>query len=162
QADHSSLQFQTGGQAFKLTTPAPAQVAQGAPSGQALRRKLRKKDPETPIVVSEGQSPSPTWLSGSVDQGVVPSGAGSLDEPAKSAHTKVEDTSLEAASAPQSTKQEAYWPPRLEWEQSDLDYYQRVLRERDKERVALLVRLAHERIRVPLETASYARIGALA
>ena len=38
----------------------------------------------------------------------------------------------------------------------------RVLREREKERVALLTRLAHERIGVPLETANYARIGALA
>jgi hypothetical protein len=43
-----------------------------------------------------------------------------------------------------------------------LDYFQRLLREREKERVALLVRLAHERIGVALETASYARIGALA
>ena len=37
-----------------------------------------------------------------------------------------------------------------------------MLREREKERVALLVRLAHERIGVPLEKASYGRIGALA
>ena len=69
---------------------------------------------------------------------------------------------MEATSAPQMAKQEAYWPPRQEWEKSDLDYYQRILREREKERVPLLVRLAHERIGVPLETASYARIGALA
>ena len=69
---------------------------------------------------------------------------------------------MEEASAPQSTRQEACWPPRQAWEKSDLDYYQRLLREREKERVALLTRLAHERIGVPLETASYARIGSLA
>jgi len=54
------------------------------------------------------------------------------------------------------------WPPRETWEKTDLDYYQRVLRERERQRVALLTRLAHERIGVPLEKASYARIGALA
>ncbi|HLV99094.1 MAG TPA: hypothetical protein VKT82_10505 [Ktedonobacterales bacterium] len=37
-----------------------------------------------------------------------------------------------------------------------------MLREREKGRVALLARLAHERIGVSLERASYARIGALA
>lgn len=161
-ATYSSLQLQVGGQVFKMTTPVSAQGAQGEPSGRTLRSKLRKKITETPNVVSEGESPSPTALPGAGDHSKVSSDAASLDEPAGSSNTKDEDTPLEVASARQSTKQESFWPSRQEWEQTDLDYYQRVLREREKERVALLTRLAHERIGVPLETASYARIGALA
>jgi hypothetical protein len=161
-ATYSSLQLQAGGQAFKLTTPIPVEAAQGAATGQPLRRKLRKKITETPIVVSEGHRPSPVAPPGTVNHGVVASGADSSDEPAASTDTKDEAPPMEAASTPQTTKQEACWPHRLEWEKSDLDYYQRVLREREKERVALLTRLAHERIGVPLQTASYARIGALA
>lgn len=61
-------------------------------------------------------------------------------------------------SAPSS---EFLWPPRQEHEKSDLDYYQRVIREREKERVALLARLAHEKLNIPLQ-GSYGRIGALA
>ena len=159
---YSSLQLQAGGQAFKLTTPDPAQLVQGAPSDQALRSKLRKKITETPDVVSEGHRPSPPALPGSVNHDGIPIVPAPADTPAVSSDTKDEETPMERAAAPQSTKREAYWPPRQEWEQTDLDYYQRVLREREKERVALLVRLAHERISVPLELASYARIGALA
>lgn len=71
-------------------------------------------------------------------------------------------TSAVSIAASRESEFSSSWPPRQEWEQTDLDYYQRVLREREKERVALLTRLAHERIGVPLETTSYARIGALA
>ena len=146
----------------KITTFACVKVAQQPAQALPVRNRLREKAAETPDGVSEGQSPSPTALSGAMHQGGIPSGLASPDEPTASADTKDEETPLEGASTPQSTKQEAYWPSRQAWEQSDLDYYQRVLRERDKERVALLVRLAHERIGVPLEKASYARIGALA
>lgn len=68
-----------------------------------------------------------------------------------------------APSAPEADASPASsWPERLDHEKSDLDFYQRVIRERESERIALLVRLAHERIGVPLERTSYARMGALA
>lgn len=162
QVSKSSLQLQVGAQEIKMTTPAPAQTTQGTPSAQTLRRKLRKKITETPIVVSEGQRPSPAAQPGTADQDGVLSGAASPGEPAMSSHKQDEALSKAGASAPQSTRQEVCWPPRQDWEKSDLDYYQRVLREREKERVALLTRLAHEHIGVPLEKASYVRIGALA
>lgn len=149
QAEFSSLQLEAGSQDFKMTTPALAETAQGAASDQTLRRRLRKKKTETPIVVSEMQGISkdrlPDATMSDMAQGIPV--------------TDVKDLS---ASASETTEQTTYWPSRQTWEQTDLDYYQRVLRERDKERVALLTRLAHERIGVPLEKASYGRIGALA
>jgi hypothetical protein len=146
----------------KTTTPASSEMAQQPTPALSVRKRLQKKPTETLSRVSEGQSPSPSALPDGNNRGVILFGVASLSAPAASPDLKDEGTSLEGVSAPQSAKQEASWPPRQEWEKSDLDYYQRVLREREKERVALLTRLAHERIGVPLETASYARIGALA
>jgi hypothetical protein len=53
-------------------------------------------------------------------------------------------------------------PPRQKGEK-ELDYWLRLVKEAPaRERVAMLVRMAHEKIDIPAETASYARIGALA
>ena len=146
----------------KITTLASSEVSQQLAPALPVRKGLRKKATETLSRVSEGQRPSPSALPDDNNHDVIPSGAAPLTAPAASTDLKDEETTLEATSAPHSSKQQVYWPPRQEWEKSDLDYYQRVLREREKERVALLTRLAHERIGVPLETANYARIGALA
>ena len=146
----------------KITTLASSEVAQQPAPALPVRKGLRKKAPETLDRVSEGQRPSPASLPDDNNHDVIPSGTASLTAPAVSSDQKEEETSLEGVSSHQPAKQEASWPPRQAWEKSDLDYYQRVLREREKERVPLLVRLAHERTGVPLETASYARIGALA
>jgi hypothetical protein len=132
-----------------LTMLAWPESAAGEQSHGQERKRRRKKESETPIVVSEVQSPSQESL---------------LDATKEEEAGRAEAS--EAADSPTfpstSTERTEYWPPRQTWERTDLDYYQRVLREREKERVARLVRLAHERIGVPLEKASYPRIGALA
>src|SRR5690348_8512474 len=108
-----------------MTTPAPAEAAQGAVSDQPLRRRLRKKNTETPIVVSEAQSATTERLPGSSksEEGQRTLASGAEGHPASPA---------------ESTNPPAYWTPRQTWERTDLDYYQRVLREREHERVALL------------------------
>ncbi len=161
QAGNSILQQPVESQDFKMTTPLPAQPPPGATSDKRLRRELRKKKTETPSGVSEGAGPSLEALPGSAHRlGSVAVDAED-DQPVLSSDgNKRAMEQMASASAPPN--REASWPPRQGWEKTDLDYYQRVLREREKERVALLTRLAHERIGVPLETASYARIGALA
>lgn len=118
-------------------------------SGGALRKELRKKErtTEPSDAGSDAPSTSPEIVLAHIthDEGAVGSSP-STSSPAPSREP-----------APSSC-----WPLRQEWEKTDLDYYQRVLRERESQRVALLTRLAHERIGVPLVTTSYARIGALA
>jgi hypothetical protein len=147
QPGNSRLQLGAGSQEFKMTTPASVEPTQEAVSSPVLRRKLRRTITETPIVVSEVQGTSQESLLDSTNS-------------AEAQQTKVADPV--GSSSPGTSHQPAYWPLRQPHERTDLDYYQRVLREREQERVALLTRLAHKRIGVALEKASYARIGALA
>lgn len=87
-------------------------------------------------------------------------------EQAREASGKREETKEEkeeitkAPSALEADASPAFcWPPRHEREK-DLDYYQRILKEDEKHRVALLTRMAYERI--GSDPAAYSRVGSLA
>jgi hypothetical protein len=134
---------------IKLVTPALVETAQEVVPEGTVRKALRKKAKNTALSDDSADAPCASPQGGIVLLNLV-------ENTGSSAATAASLASFGASERSSS------WPPRQEWEQTDLDYYQRVLREREKERVALLVRLAHERLGVPLETASYARIGALA
>ena len=134
---------------IKWVTPAHGETAQEEGTAGVGRKELRKKEKNTPLSNESGDAPSAS-----------PPGEIVLLNPIE--HTENSPASVASIASSGESERVSFWPPRLEWEKSDLDYYQRVLRDRDKERVALLTRLAHERIGVRLETASYARIGALA
>jgi hypothetical protein len=84
------------------------------------------------------------------------------DEASGAALPEVEPTSIPEPPTPTASVSAFAWPARTPHEQTDLDFYQRIVRERESQRVALLTRLAHERISVPLASPSYARIGTLA
>jgi hypothetical protein len=139
-----------------MTTPASLHPAPEGASAELPRKGLRKKEmTETPQRVSEVLCTSPKALSPVVlEQGEDAVGVAPL------ALSELTPTS---APPDHATSPPAFaWPTRAPHEQTDLDFYQRVVREREGQRVALLTRLAHERISVPLVSQSYARIGALA
>ena len=136
----------TPSQEIKRVTPARFAHAQEAAPERDLRKELRKKERNTEPSDdgSDAQAASPLVLREETEQ-------------------REGDTGTTPTAAPSGeTAPPSFWPPRQEWEKTDLDYYQRVLRERESQRVALLTRLAHERIGVPAVTTSYARIGTLA
>jgi hypothetical protein len=143
---------------LQLTTPASFEVAPEVASKAPVIKRLRKKETKTPDVVFEALCASPQ-ASGVLDVQETGGEERWLLPPA-SHHQE--------ASIPQDRPGGKIpspvfsWPARRAHERTDLDFYQRVLREHDSERVALLTRLAHERIGVPLASPSYARIGALA
>jgi hypothetical protein len=143
---------------MQMTTPASSENAPEVASAAPLRKSLRKKESKTPDVVFEVQSAS----------GEAPEIFDVLETRAEEPtllppdlHTQEALTTSETPSS-KTTTPAFSWPVREAWERTDLDFYQRVLREHDSQRVALLTRLAHEHIGVPLASPSYARIGALA
>lgn len=131
---------------IKLVTPVHGETAQEDMPAGAVRKALRKKEKNTEL--SDDSSDAPC--------------ASPQGEMLHLNHFQDAAVFASSSACSQGSALSSIWPPRQAYEQTDLDYYQRVLREREKERVALLTRLAHERIGVPLETASYSRIGALA
>jgi hypothetical protein len=134
---------------IKQVTSARAENTQEAVSDTAVRKALRKKERTT--------EPS--------DDGADARGASALVMNIQNNHDEGASgfsSSTASLASPSETEPTSCWPSRQEWEKTDLDYYQRVLRERESQQVALLTRLAHERIGVALLTTSYARIGALA
>jgi hypothetical protein len=141
---------------MEMTTPAsphmPSHAASGGTSGKNLQKKVIA---ETPEGVSEMRSISPkACMTVALEQEEDEAGAASL--------LRAEPTSKsEALDSPPSPRAFA-WPARAPHEKTDLDFYQRVVREREGQRVALLTRLAHERLSVPLASQSFARIGKLA
>jgi hypothetical protein len=144
--------------ALQLTTPASSQVSPEAASSAPLIKGLRKKATKTPNVVFEAQSASPE-ASGVFD--VQETGAEGPTLLPPDFYTQEAPTTSETPKI-KTTTPAFSWPAREAWERTDLDFYQRVLRDRDSQRVALLTHLAHERIGVRLASPSYARIGALA
>ena len=129
-------------------TPALVETAQEEVPDGTVRKELRKKEKHSPLSDESADAPCASPQDGIL---LLSSVENTVSSPAST-----------TSPAPETSERSSFWPPRQDHEKADLDYYQRVLREREKERVALLTRLAHERIGVPLETASYARIGALA
>jgi hypothetical protein len=144
--------------AIQLTTPASSEVALEEASAAQVRKGLRNKKTPTPHVVVEVQSTSPK--ASEVEELLEAEAEGLLRLP--SITLPQEAGEADAASIRESPKLAFSWPVREAHERTDLDFFQRVLREHDSQRVALLTRLAHERISVPLASPSYARIGALA
>ncbi len=137
------------GEEIKRVTPACSGAAQAAEPVAVLRKELRKKRRKTEPSHDGSDAPRASPEDLLVHH--------SPDENGSSPASLESSLASSGETAPASC-----WPPRETWEKTDLDYYQRVLREREKERVALLVRLAHERLGVLLEKTSYARVGALA
>lgn len=141
---------------LSMTTPASSHAALEVTSLDLLREEQEKNCmTETPFVVSEGQSPSPkAFASDALPQEEDEAIVAALHHPMPASSREPQD--------PSTSPRAFAWPARAPHEQTDLDLYQRVVREREGQRVALLTRLAHERISVPLASQSYARIGALA
>jgi hypothetical protein len=143
------------GNSAQMTTPASFQVVPEEASEILLRKKERNDITETPAGVSEMQSISPkAYKTVALPQ--------NEDEARGAFLPLVEPTSNREAHDHHPSLRAFAWPARAPHEQTDLDFYQRVVREHEGQRVALLTRLAHERLSIPLASKSYSRIGALA